>query len=80
MGDSFVRVHDAFETGFQRQLYRFMGQKIDAIAPGAGGEGSARDMLHRRRADLTKKKVVVWLASEQIFRVGDNWGRSRIFE
>jgi len=80
MGDSFVRVHDMFETGFQRQLYRFMGQKIDAIAPEAGGESGARDMLQRRRADLAKKKVVVWLASEQIFRVGENWEPSRIFE
>jgi hypothetical protein len=80
MGDSFVRVHDAFETGFQRQLYRFLGQKIDAIAPEAGGDSGAREMLQRRRADLEKKKVVVWLASEQIFRVGDNWERSRIFE
>jgi len=80
MGDSFVRVHEALDTGFQRQLYRFLGQKIDAIAPEASGESSARDFLRRRRADLAKKKVVVWLASEQIFRVGEGWERSRIFE
>ena len=80
MGDSFVRVHDGIETGFQRQLFRFIGQKIDAIAPEAGGENSARDVLHRRRAEIARKRVVVWLASEQIFRIGEDWERRRIFE
>ena len=59
---------------------RHPGLRIDAIAPEAGGESGARDMLQRRRADLAKKKVVVWLASEQIFRVGESWEPSRIFE
>jgi hypothetical protein len=80
MGDSFVRVHDGFESGFQRQLYRFLGRKIDAIAPEGGGDSASREMLRRRSADVAKKKIVIWLASEQIFRVGENWTPRRLFE
>jgi hypothetical protein len=80
MGDSFVRMHDGFESGFERQLYRFLGQKIDAIAPEAGGDGASREMLRRRSAEVAKKKIVVWLASEQIFRVGEHWTPFRLFE
>jgi hypothetical protein len=80
MGDSFVRVHDGIDASFAHHLYRFTGHKIDVVAPEGAAERSARDALRRKQGELVHKKFVVWLASEQVFRVGGAWTRLRLFE
>ena len=80
LGDSFVHMHDRWDASFEHQLFRFLGSKIDSIAPDSGGERVARDKLHRRQEELATKRIVVWLASEQIFRSGENWTPRTIFD
>lgn len=80
VGDSFVHMHDGWASGFELELYRFLGRKIDSIAPEGGGEFGAREGLQRRRDDLPKKRIVVWLVSEQNFCVGATWAPRRLFE
>lgn len=80
MGDSFVRVHNGIDSSFAHHLYRFLGSKIDVVAPEGAAERSTRDALRRKKGELARKKVVVWLASEQVFRVGGAWTRLRLFE
>jgi hypothetical protein len=80
MGDSFVRVHNGIDSSFAHHLFRFVGRKVDVVAPKGAAERSTRDALRRKQEELAKKKTVIWLASEQVFRVGGAWTRLRLFE
>jgi len=80
MGDSFVRVHNGIDSSFAHHLYRFLGTRIDVVAPEGAAERSTRDALRRKKGELARKKVVIWLTSEQVFRAGGAWTRLRLFE
>ena len=54
--------------------------KIDSIAPAGGGEIGACEGLQRRRDDLPKTRIVIWLESEPSFCTGVTWAPRRLFE
>jgi hypothetical protein len=73
LGDSFLRIYEQDEpvaAGFIAHLARELGQPLTSIVNDGGASTVVRQVLARRPALLTNKRLVIWEFAERDIRYG----------